>query len=144
MIRLTQIIDETEIFDDEVTLPRQAREKSRLLARSSGGRDLGFFLPRGTLLRGGQVLTGPGGERVLVRAALESVSVARGVAPLAFAKACYHLGNRHVPVQILADELRYLADPVLDDMLRRMGLTLSREELPFEPEPGAYHGHGHA
>jgi urease accessory protein len=62
---------------------------------------------------------------------------------LQFARACYHLGNRHVALQILPGELRFLTDHVLDSMLEGLGMTVTHEVFPFEPEQGAYHGHGH-
>ncbi|MCK9637654.1 MAG: urease accessory protein UreE, partial [Methylobacter tundripaludum] len=95
------------------------------------------------VLRKGSVLTGPDRYRVLVDAAPEPLSVVRTDDALHFAKACYHLGNRHVALQILPGELRFLTDHVLDHMLEGLGLTVSHEVLPFEPEQGAYHGHGH-
>lgn len=89
-----------------------------------------------------------GTEFVQVIAADEGVSVVRCDDPFMLAKACYHLGNRHVPLQIMHGELRYHHDHVLDDMLRQFGLTVTFGQLPFEPEAGAYasesHGHHHA
>ena len=85
---------------------------------------------------------------VVVRAAAEPVSEVCCGDPLLFARACYHLGNRHVPLQIDDGRLRYQHDHVLDDMLRGLGLQVGFAEAPFEPEPGAYggsaHGHAHA
>jgi urease accessory protein len=85
-----------------------------------------------------------------VIAAPESVSVVRCADPFLLARACYHLGNRHVPLQIMPGELRYHHDHVLDDMLRQFGLEVTYASLPFEPEAGAYasdahsHSHSHA
>lgn len=73
----------------------------------------------------------------------EPLSVVRSNEPLRFARACYHLGNRHVSLQILPGELRYLSDHVLDHMIEGLGLTVTRAELPFEPEAGAYRTHDH-
>jgi urease accessory protein len=78
----------------------------------------------------------------LILAAPEQVSVARTDDALLLARACYHLGNRHVALQITPGELRYLADHVLDDMVRGLGLAVTQESAPFEPEAGAY-SHGH-
>ncbi len=125
-----------------LTLSYQSRTKSRLLAKLDNGEDVGLFLQRGRVLRGGDVLAGPEGLAVLVQAAPEEVSVARTDDALLLARACYHLGNRHVALQIAAGELRYLADPVLDAMARGLGLSVARESAPFEPEAGAY-SHGH-
>lgn len=128
---------------DTLTLPYEARQKSRLLATTDSGVEVGLFLPRGTVLRGGDRLTGPEGGVVLIRAAPEPLSVARTDDALLFARACYHLGNRHVALHIAPGELRYLADHVLDEMVRGLGLEVRHESAPFEPESGAYHGHGH-
>jgi urease accessory protein len=126
-----------------LTLPYEARQKSRLLAQLDGGADAGLFLPRGTVLRGGDRLTGPDGVVVLIVSAPEPLSVVRTGDALRFARLCYHLGNRHVALQIEPGELRYLADHVLDEMVRGFGLEVSHESAPFEPESGAYRGHGH-
>ncbi|MGZ8217756.1 urease accessory protein UreE [Methylomagnum sp.] len=143
MFSLTEFAPPGAAPTHTITLPYDARQKSRLLAKLDGGGSVGLFLPRGTVLRGGDLLTGPGGEVVLIQSAPEPLSVARAAAPLLFARACYHLGNRHVPLQIQPGELRYFADHVLDDMVRGLGLDVSHESAPFEPESGAYHGHGH-
>jgi urease accessory protein len=89
------------------------------------------------------ILKGSDGFNVRIQAAPEPVSVVRSHDPLLFSRACYHLGNRHVSLQILAGELRYLSDHVLDHMIEGIGLTVTHETLPFEPEAGAYHVHGH-
>jgi urease accessory protein len=126
-----------------VTLPYESRQKSRLLIKTDNGAQIGLFLPRGQFLRKGLVLTGPDHFRVRVDAAPESRSVVRTDDALQFARACYHLGNRHVALQILPGELRFLSDHVLDCMLEGLELVVTHEVLPFEPEQGAYHGHGH-
>ncbi|MFM8333161.1 MAG: urease accessory protein UreE [Candidatus Methylumidiphilus sp.] len=125
-----------------LTLPYQSRTKSRLLAKLDNGEDIGLFLERGRVLRGGDVLIGPEGLAVAIVAAPEPVSVASTLDALLLARACYHLGNRHIALQIEAGELRYLADHVLDEMLRGLGLAVTQESAPFEPEAGAY-SHGH-
>lgn len=142
MLKLNELIDSEQI-DDTLTLPFDLRQKSRYAARTDNGVDVGVFAIRGQCLRAGSVLSGQDGYRVLVKAAAEPLSVARCEEPLLFARACYHLGNRHVPLQILPGELRYLHDHVLDGMLEQLGLTVEHDTLPFEPEAGAYHGHGH-
>lgn len=151
MIYLTQRLDHTHRVTASVTLPIDVRVKSRARVTLSDGREAGLMLPRGLLLRGGDLLTTDDGREVIeVIAAPESVSVVRCADPFLLAKACYHLGNRHVPLQILPDELRYHHDHVLDDMLRQFNLEVAFAQLPFEPEAGAYaseshgHHHGHA
>ena len=99
------------------------------------------MLPRGTVLRGGDGLRAEDGEIIAVRAAIEDVSTAYCADPVRLARAAYHLGNRHIAVQVGAGWLRYLHDHVLDHMLTEMGMEVKREDAPFEPEAGAYHGH---
>ncbi len=142
MPTLTQLAPPGTESTRSLTLCYESRSKSRLLAKLDDGADVGLFLERGRVLRGGDVLTGPEGLAVLVRAAPEAVSVARSGDGLLLARACYHLGNRHVALQIAAGELRYLADPVLDGMVRGLGLAVQQETAPFEPESGAY-SHAH-
>ena len=140
MIYLTQRLDHAHPTTASVTLPIDVRVKSRARVALNDGREAGLMLPRGLLLRGGDLLTTDDGS--------ESVSVARCADPFLLARACYHLGNRHVPLQIMPGELRYHHDHVLDDMLRQFGLEVPFASLPFEPEAGAYtsdaHSHGHS
>ncbi|ESS70813.1 urease accessory protein UreE [Methyloglobulus morosus KoM1] len=143
MLKLTELVADSTTSDDVVTLPYETRQKSRLLSQTDSGTKIGIFLPRGQMLSHGLVLKGHDDYRVRVNAAAELLSVVRTDNPLQFARACYHLGNRHIALQILPNELRFLADHVLDQMLAGLGLTVTHESLPFEPEQGAYHGHGH-
>jgi urease accessory protein len=131
---------------DTLTLPFELRQKSRLRARLDDGEEVALSLPRGRVLRGGDLLRADDGGVVLVKAAEEVVSIAAGLDPRTLARGAYHLGNRHIPVEVGAGFLRYQHDHVLDDMLRALGLQVSSERAPFEPEGGAYgheHGHGH-
>lgn len=148
MIVLTRRVTEGAATTGSVTLSVDARIKSRLRVQLDDGRDAGLMLERGHLLRGGELLSDAQGAHVIrVVAADEAVSSARCADPLLLARAAYHLGNRHVPLQIEPGLLRYQHDHVLDDMLRGLGLAVEREQAPFEPEAGAYqsapHGHGH-
>lgn len=136
-----------------LVLPFESRQKSRLLAALDNGAEVGVMLPRGTVLRGGDLLETPEGLTVEVVAAAEGVSMVTSRDTRQLARAAYHLGNRHVPVQILDTGLRYLHDHVLDEMLRGMGFEVRFATLPFEPEGGAYsqghgaaatHAHGHS
>ena len=134
-----------------VELDWDQRQKSRFNTTDSLGRALGIFLPRGTLLRGGDVLVAEDGSLVRVIAAPQPVMVVRHCsqhgAPSDLARAAYHLGNRHVAVELKPDHLKLEPDHVLAAMLRRMHLIVSQESTPFEPEGGAYQaahgGHGH-
>jgi urease accessory protein len=125
-----------------LTLPFERRRRSRQRLRLDDGREAALLLPRGTVLRGGDRLRAEEGELVVVRAAAEEVSTAFTADPLRLARAAYHLGNRHVALQISAGRLRYARDHVLDRMLEEMGLQVCHETAPFEPEGGAYHRHG--
>jgi urease accessory protein len=131
------------VADDAVVLPYALRQKSRQRVRLASGRDAAIVLAPGTHLHDGDHLRAADGTTVRVSAATEAVSTARTDDPLRFARACYHLGNRHVALQIGAGWVRYQPDHVLDEMVRGLGLTVAQEAVPFEPERGAYHGHAH-
>ena len=133
-----------------VALDWDVRQKSRFAATDSAGRELGIFLPRGTLVRGGDVLVAEDGSLVRVIAAPQPVLVITHCANHGTAfdltRAAYHLGNRHVPIELQPDHLKIEPDHVLADMLRAMHLIVKAQDLPFEPEGGAYatgHGGGH-
>ncbi len=126
-----------------VTLPHGDRQKSRGLLHLDDGTTAGMLLDRGSGLRHGDRLLTDDGAIVLVQAALEPLSVVTAEDPCALARAAYHLGNRHIGVQIEPRRLAYLHDHVLDDMLRELGFQVSFVSEAFEPESGAY-GHGHA
>ena len=133
-----------------VELDWDTRQKSRFDATDSAGRHLGVFLPRGSVVRGGDVLVTEDGSLVRVLAAAQAVlrvaACAEHGQPLDLLRAAYHLGNRHVALEIRADHLQLEPDPVLADMLLAMHLTVGKAQAPFEPESGAYaaEGHGHA
>src|SRR3954462_5953805 len=128
---------------EKLVLPFELRQKSRLRARLASGLEVGLFLERGVVLRGGDLLLADDGTVIEVVAALETVSTLRDSDATRLARAGYHLGNRHVPVEIGSGWLRYGHDHVLDDMVRGLGLSVVVEEAPFEPEAGAY-GHSHS
>ena len=133
-----------------VALDWDVRQKSRFEATDSTGRTLGVFLPRGTVVRGGDVLVAEDGSLVRVEAAPQPVMVIRHCtrhgSPFDLVRAAYHLGNRHVQIELRPDHLKIEPDHVLAEMLGRMHLIVTNEDAPFEPEGGAYaggHGHGH-
>ena len=121
-----------------LTLPFEARQKSRQRVVLSSGEEAALLLPRGTIVRGGERLRLSDGRIVEVVAASELVSVARCTEPHGLMRGAYHLGNRHVAVQIEEGSLRYLHDHVLDAMVNSLGLTVRVELCAFEPEAGAY------
>ena len=137
-----------------IELDWDVRQKSRFDATDSAGRSLGVFLPRGTVVRGGDVLVGADGSLLQVHAAPQAVlritvAPVHGT-PFDLTRAAYHLGNRHVPIELQADYLKIEPDHVLADMLRAMRLQVAQVNDSFEPESGAYgdhggqhHGHGH-
>ncbi|MEZ5602419.1 MAG: urease accessory protein UreE [Candidatus Competibacteraceae bacterium] len=145
-LQITERLREPADAQATLTLPFEQRQKSRLRIRLDNGQDAGLFLPRGTVLRHGDRLRATSGLVVEVRAAPEAVSTARADDALLLARAAYHLGNRHVALQLGPGWLRYPHDHVLDNMARELGLTVNREQAPFEPEAGAYGGghHRHA
>jgi urease accessory protein len=137
-----------------ITLDWDTRQKSRFDATDNLGRGLGVFLPRGTVVRGGDVLVAEDGSLVRVEAAPQTVlritACTEHGSPFDLTRAAYHLGNRHVPIELKPDHLKIEPDHVLADMLRAMHMTVVEVSEPFEPESGAYGdhgghvGHGHA
>ncbi|EEY5167684.1 urease accessory protein UreE [Escherichia coli] len=145
MLYLTRRVETPAQTTASVTLPVDMRVKSRIKVTLNDGRQAGLLLPRGLLLRDGDILSNENGDEFIkVIAADEALSVVRCADPFMLAKACWHLGNRHVPLQIMPGELRYHHDHVLDDMLRQFGLDVDFAHLPFEPEAGAYASKSHA
>ncbi|MES2994322.1 MAG: urease accessory protein UreE [Pseudomonadota bacterium] len=135
-----------------VELDWDVRQKSRFDATDSQGRALGVFLPRGTLVRGGDVLVAEDGSMIVVTAAPQAVMVVTACtehgSPFDLLRAAYHLGNRHVQLELKPLHLKLEPDHVLADMLRQMHLIVRDANEAFEPEGGAYaageHSHAHA
>lgn len=121
-----------------LTLPYKLRQKSRQRVMLDTGEEVGLFLPRGTMLHEGDLLEAANGLIIEVKAAEEELSAGFTTDPMLLLRACYHLGNRHVQVQITESRVSYLRDPVLDDMVRGLGLEVVNYTGPFEPEVGAY------
>jgi urease accessory protein len=124
-------------------LPYESRSKSRLLLCLENGEQAAFVVERGRLLRDGERVTLVDGRVLEIVACDESVLEATSEDPQLVAKAAYHLGNRHVAVQLIPGGLRFLEDHVLEEMVAGLGLSVSRRVAPFDPEGGAY-GHSHA
>ena len=138
-----------------VVLDWDTRQKSRFDSDDSQGRQLGVFLPRGTAVRGGDVLVAEDGSLIKVVAQPQPVMritpCAEHGAPFDLVRAAYHLGNRHVQIELRPEHLQIEPDHVLAEMLVKMHLDVVELLAPFEPEGGAYsthvghdHGHGHA
>ena len=148
-LKLDRSTDHPRTADRRLKLPFGERSKSRLLALLDNGEEAGLFLERGSVLRHGDLLLADDGRVIYVEAASETVSTVHTDDAVMLARASYHLGNRHVALQIGSGWLRYQHDHVLDDMLRGFGLEVRVDEAPFEPEGGAYvaaphHAHAHA
>ena len=145
METLTECADRRErAADDVLCLPFERRQKTRQRARLQSGREVAVILPRGIVMRGGYCLGAESGLVVLIESALEAVSVVNCDDPTSLARAAYHLGNRHISVEVGELSLSYLQDHVLDDMVRGFDLAVSHELRPFEPEAGAYDAQGHS
>lgn len=142
---------------DELVLSFDQRQKARQKAQLVSGAEVGIQVERGVILRGGDLLKAADGTVVKVTAADEPVSIATTSDTLLLAKAAYHLGNRHVPLQVGRGFVQYRVDHVLDHMIESLGLRVTHDNLPFEPEGGAYsngtappashshhHHHGHS
>jgi urease accessory protein len=131
-----------------VELDWDTRQKSRFSCTDSAGRELGVFLPRGTVARGGDVLVAEDGSLIRLIAAPQAVlritHCAEHGAPFDLIRAAYHLGNRHVPIELKPDHLKIEPDHVLADLLRAMHLIVNAVNEAFEPESGAYSSGGHA
>jgi len=130
-----------------VELDWDVRQKSRFDATDSQGRALGVFLPRGTVVRGGDVLVAEDGSLIVAHAAAQAVlkitHCQQHGTPFDLIRAAYHLGNRHVPIELQPDHLKIEPDHVLADMLRAMHLNVNAVQEAFEPENGAYATGGH-
>jgi urease accessory protein len=147
-MRITELIDAAVAAapSDSLTLDFDGRRKSRQRIVLDSGATADLLLPRGTVLRQGDRLRGDDGSIIAVHAAAETLSVAATDDHLLLARVAYHLGNRHLPVEITSTGLQYQHDHVLDTMVQRLGLEVRVQEGPFQPEGGAYgggHGHDH-
>ena len=127
----------------ELRLPFELRQKTRLRTRLGSGEEVGVMLPRGEVLRGGDLVVASDGRIIEIVAQAEAVLHVTCDTPEDLLRAAYHLGNRHVPVEVGEGFLRIAADHVLEGMLNGLGAAVVPIEAPFEPEAGAY-GHNHA
>ena len=123
---------------ERLELPFELRQKSRLRARLATGEEVGLVLARGTVMRGGDVVRTTDGREVEIVAAKEKLL---HIESDQLARLAYHLGNRHVPVQLGAGFVRIAEDHVLEELAKKLGGRVSHLEAPFEPEAGAYHRH---
>jgi len=136
-----EIISTTKEVNTTLTLPFDLRQKSRMKVTLDSGQDASLILPRGQVLRDGVVLRAESGFVVRIVAAEEDVSSVYSDDKFSLMLVCYHLGNRHVPLEIAESYVRYRKDHVLDDMVKGLGLNVKHEQAMFEPESGAYAPH---
>jgi urease accessory protein len=144
MLTISHRLQEIRASDAQLVLPFDLRSRSRFRARLVSGEEVGVILERGQVLRGGDLLLANDGRVIAISAASETVSYVSSSEPQQLMRAAYHLGNRHVTLQIGEGWLRYRHDHVLDEMLLGLGLRVAVEEAPFEPESGAYAVGGHS
>ncbi len=142
MLILEQLAPAASTATEKLLLNFDARCKCRLRTRTTAGEDAGLFVARGSVLRNGDKLLAQDGRIVEIVAAPEALMAVRSNDPLLLARAAYHLGNRHVAVEVGNGWLRFASDHVLRDMVLGLGLSVSDITAPFSPESGAY-GHGH-
>jgi len=126
----------------QLKLPFESRQKSRLRTALVSGEEVALLLPRGEVLRGGDLVTASDGRVIEVVAEPEKLVHVECATPAELMRAAYHLGNRHIPVQVGEGFLRLAPDHVLEEMLKGLGAKVTPVEAPFEPEAGAYGG-GH-
>jgi urease accessory protein len=138
MMIVRKLAPSASTADDTLMLPFELRCKSRLRTTLVSGEEIGLFLERGTILRGGDCLVSDDGRVVRVESAAEKLMEVRARDAESLARAAYHLGNRHTPIEVGDGWLRCAADHVLAEMLAGLGVTTSELAAPFEPEPGAY------
>jgi urease accessory protein len=143
MVEVHEIATEGEPTD-RLALTWEARRKSRLRAVTVGGLEVGLFRPRGTALFDGDLVRASDGTLIRVEAAREDVSTVSSPDAVLLARVAYHLGNRHVRTQVGPGYIRYRHDRAIDELVRKLGATITDEELPFEPERGTKdHAHDH-
>ena len=144
MLFAESFADDQTPASDRLVLPYEVRRKSRQRVTLLSGEELGYVLPSGTVLKQGDRLLTGNGLVVEVEAAPEVLLEVRTGDSLLLGRAAYHLGNRHVPVQLGEHFLRFQPDHVLAEMLVGLGCPVSEIESPFDPEGGAYGAHTHA
>ncbi|HIE42335.1 MAG TPA: urease accessory protein UreE [Nitrospinaceae bacterium] len=145
MLKISEKINNPATPSAILTLPFEKRQRSRLKVSLDNKQEAALILKRGSVLRHGDLLRADNGCVIEVRAANEEVAVVSTKDPILLAKACYHLGNRHIPLQVGDGWLHFQRDHVLEKMVQSLGLDVKHALAPFEPESGAYGEHtGHS
>jgi urease accessory protein len=135
-----QLVDQNSLLT--LALIAEDRTRSRHRFMTVEGEEINLQLQRGTVLREGDILADEQDQAIaIVIAKPEPVVTVTAKQPLEFLRAAYHLGNRHISLEITENYLRLSPDSVLEDMVLQMGLTITHETQPFQPESGAYHHH---
>lgn len=143
MLTLNTKIGHAEKIDDELVLPYELREKSRLRAKLRSGEEVALFTARGSVLRDGDLMIGDDDRVIRIVAAAEALYRVECATSHGLLRCAFHLGNRHTQTQVGDGFLRIRQDAVLKEMLQGLGATVREENAAFEPESGAYSG-GHA
>jgi urease accessory protein len=141
LLELTEKLDTAARFDAVISLDYDSRKRGRFKTLTETDEEAGIFLDRGQTLMDGDYLRATDGRVVLVKAAAEPLTEASTTDPVLFAKICYHLGNRHTPVDIQTGAVRFQPDHVLSDLCRQWGLQVVDIAASFNPERGAYGQH---
>lgn len=144
MLVISKVLPPQSRYDVELVLPFDLRQKSRLRTTTAEGEEAGLFLERGRVLRDGDCLQADDGRIVRIRSKAEKVLHVSCENEAQLVRVAYHLGNRHVPLQVGQGWVRIAADDVLADMVEGLGATVQTLDAAFEPEAGAYGGHHHA
>jgi len=149
MLTITERVQGDGPSDDRLILPFDQRQKSRLRVTLDSGEEAAVNVERGAILRGGDRLKASDGRIIQVVAAKEPLTLVTATEHRNLMRAAYHLGNRHIPLQIGLGWILMEQDHVLEHMLEGLGVQVRHEMAPFEPEAGAYGGghrhgdHGH-
>jgi urease accessory protein len=137
---IRKLVDQKSLLT--LALIAEDRTRSRHRFMTVEGEEINLQLQRGTVLREGDILVDEQDQAIaIVIAKPEPVVTVTAKQPLEFLRAAYHLGNRHISLEITENYLRLSPDSVLEDMVLQMGLTVTHETQPFQPESGAYHHH---
>jgi len=137
-----KLVDRSSLLT--LALVAEDRTRSRHRFMTVEGEEINLQLQRGTVLREGDILADTNNQAIaIVLAKPEPVLTVTAHHALDFLRAAYHLGNRHIALEVTETYLRLSPDSVLEDMVLQMGLTVTKESQPFQPEAGAYHHHDH-
>src|SRR6476661_254107 len=147
MIRATKVLGQhrwTHAAADTIVLDFDDRHRRRMAMTGTRGLEFLLDLENAIALRGGDALVLEDGRLIEVVAAPEPLVEIRVSDPLHLVRVAWHLGNRHLPTQIMPKGLRIRRDHVIEAMVKGLGARIIEIEAPFDPEGGAYAGHAHA